>query len=343
MSPFWQKVLKKADHISRNLFGFFLRKKRVANINRSGPLILIIRPGGAGDAILLTPSVKMLAEKISGAKIHFLGEKRNIEFAKFCYGDVVEKFFTYDSLSFILFIIKNFRKYDIVIDTEQFFFLPSLFSKILGKLSFGFSTKSEFLDFSTDYFHFSYEAKEFFRLFSDVLKFLGYKTDEDFEKYFRIQVGDGKEQIDVLVAPYTTKREKSYDKFQEIIDKLSEKYKVSVVGDKKISIPELFSLVSSSRVVLCVDNAILHIAALMRKNVVAIFGPTNHIKWGYGKIVRKNLWCSPCSYFAEIPSCPRNIKCMREIDPQQVISEVEKILEGQERQNSTQIREKFFS
>lgn len=332
--------MKKIDNIFRFFSLHFLPKRKLKHIEgiKEGT-VLIIRPGGAGDAILLTPALKILKEKLPLLKIHFLGERRNIEFAKLCYGNLVDQFFIYDSLSYLSFVIKNLGKYDLVIDTEQFFVLPAIFARVLGKTTVGFSTKSHFLDFSVDYFHFSFEAFEFFRLFYYAVGILsdspkGFEDIErmgkEFRRFFSFSPdGLKKYDIDVVVAPFTTKREKSYDGFSDVIDILSKKYKTVVLGNKKIDVYELLSLVNSSRVFVGVDNAILHLAELLGKPCVAIFGPTNHLKWTYNrttKVVRVNTWCSPCSYFAEIPDCPRNVECMKKINPSEVVSIVESLL-----------------
>ncbi|MDW8086880.1 MAG: glycosyltransferase family 9 protein [Candidatus Calescibacterium sp.] len=297
----------------------------------------MIRPGGAGDAILLTPAIRMLKDKIKDAKIHFLGEKRNIDFAEFCYGELIEKFIIYDSPSFLYFVLRNLGKYNLVIDTEQFFSLPALFGKILGNFVVGFSTKKYILDFSVDYFHFSFEAFEFFRLFASAVKIMNeeklsdIKIDDLFQSYmnFSGKVRKTEHNFDIVFAPYTTKIEKHYWGINQVIDSLSKKYRTFVIGDKKLGIDDIFSIVDSARVVVGVDNAIVHIAALLGKPSFVIFGPTNHIKWSYSKttkIIRTNTWCSPCSYFAEIPKCPRNVECMREISPSEIISRIESFL-----------------
>lgn len=301
---------------------------------------MIIRPGGAGDAILLTPAIKMLKDKIRDAKIHFLGEKRNIDFAKFCYGEIIERFIAYDSPSFLYFVLRNLGKYNLVIDTEQFFSLPAFFGKILGNFVIGFSTKKDILDFSVDYFHFSFEAFEFFRLFISAVEILKGENfsdrgiDNSFQNYmnFSDKLRKTEHNFDIIFAPYTTKTEKHYWGINQVIDSLSKKYRTFIIGDKKLGIDDIFSIVDSAKIVVGVDNAIVHIAALLGKPCFVIFGPTNHIKWSYSKttkIIRTNTWCSPCSYFAEIPKCPRSVECMKEISPSEVISKIESfLLEG---------------
>lgn len=337
MSQFWQKVLKSADRVFRALFGKIaprLRRREALAISRAPARVLVIRPGGAGDAVLLTPSLRMLKDKVKDVRIHFLGENRNVEFARLCYGDVVERFFTYDSASFFHFLVRNIRGYDLVIDTEQFFVLPALVGKLLGKMTIGFSTKQDFLDASVDYFHFSYEAVEFFRLFGLAVELLGgtLAAEEDFRKYLFIRHPlSPEDEVDILVAPFTTKPEKMYPSFGRVLEELSKEFRVRVIGDKKMDVSKIFSVVRSAKLLLCVDNAIVHIGALMGKRSVVIFGPTNHLKWAWREntnVIRAMLWCSPCAYFAEIPSCPRDHLCMTSVPPDLVISEVRRLIRG---------------
>ncbi len=364
MHPISQKFVKKVDLvigklIIRLMSRIFRKRISIGNVNSissDSPRILIIRPGGLGDAILLTPAVRMLIEKIPSAKIHYLGEKRNIEGAKLCYGDIVEEFFLYDSIRFIPFLIFNIKKYDVVIDTEQSFLLPAVVARIVGRVVFGFDTteKKKILDESCDYRFFSYEAFEFFRLFSKVVEFILDKKEkvgeqgkinkesviikredvswDDIRNYLRISCDFRDKHFKlskILVAPFTTKREKMYPEIQGLVDILKSRFGevVEVIGDRKLSMEEVAYKVMNSEIFISVDTGIMHFRIFSGRPYVVIFGPTNHLKWAsaFATVVRMNLWCSPCSKFAEVPPCPRGQICMK-IPVDQILAQVERLM-----------------
>jgi len=373
MSSFEQKILKKLDatvgkflievlcFIWKKNFG---EKEKVEKTKKIGiKNVLVIRPGGLGDTILLTPLIIFLKDKLN-VQIDFLGEKRNIEGARFCYRNLVSNFFVYDSLNFIFFFFKSaVRKYDIVIDTEQSFLLPAFFGRIIGKILVGFDTteKKKLFDIKAEYLFSEHETKNFIRLGEKILSELERNHEENLredqkvnEQKFKGKEYDGfsirnlsdelirksrdflkekvkfidREKLDIVFAPFTTKWEKSYDEFDQLIEAVKDKgYKVKVIGNRKLSFEEIAQTILSAKIFVGVDNGLMHLAYMMGKKVVAIFGPSNHIKWGplMGEIIRKNLWCSPCSNFAEIPPCSRNKECMR-IEKEKIIEVIERIL-----------------
>jgi ADP-heptose:LPS heptosyltransferase len=346
VSKFSQNFLKSIDKILGKFLVKICRKtkrfqKRVPQEIKEKYTVLIIRPGGLGDAVLLTPMVMLIREKLKDkVQIHYLGEKRNVEGAKFCYGDMIERFFVYDSLSFLLFLFRNIKKYDFVLDTEQSFLLPAFFANILGKKVIGFAgtEKEHVFDIKVEYFFSRFEAVNFFRLGLALILTIEQKdfdekehwgiSDEDVISYFRLSKkyvqkkssvaqleGGQKKRIDVLFAPYTTRKEKMCLSLFEIIEEMRQKgYKIEVVGDRKLMFQDILKMMEESRVFVSVDNGILHFSNFVDGlKVVALFGPTNHLKWAPPNafVLRKYLWCSPCSKYAQIPPCPRNIECMK--------------------------------
>ncbi len=383
MSPRKQKVLKWVDRnigkVLVRLFSFCrcnLQKRKDKLRDSKKIRVLVIRPGGLGDAILLTPGMRFFKEKIKEifqsklkVEIHYLGEKRNIEGAKLCYGDIVEEFVIYDSWDFPLFLLKNAKKYDFVIDTEQSFVLPSVVGRILGKNLIGFSVgeKRKLEDVSVPYSFSGYEAEEFFKLFSACVIRIREKlraeettssgehgTEEentltpdnlsplsslDILPYFRLpesisnklKEGGKNTKFDIVFAPFTTRWEKTYDEFSSIIEHFRKKgLRVKVLGDSFLPIIDVVRIVIGAKVFVSVDNGIMHFRVFSpnRERTLVIFGPTNHLKWAnpHFKVLREYLYCSPCSHFAEIPKCPREKKCMKDIDEKMVIREIERML-----------------
>lgn len=71
----------------------------------------------------------------------------------------------------------------------------------------------------------------------------------------------------------------------------------------RTTLRELAFAVSRSSLVLCNDSAVMHLGYELNRPVVAIFGPTSHIKYGRSgpqfRMVRAQVPCSPC----ERPVC----------------------------------------
>ena len=139
-------------------------------------------------------------------------------------------------------------------------------------------------------------------------------------------------------------KEYPYEYLGEVIESLSKRHKVVVLGIEKnrkyykdiLSYDGVIDLVGKTemidayyllktyaQVVLGVDSSITHLASYLDIPVVAIFGPTSYKRsqpWSRGSIVlqKEELECLPC----ERARCEFNHECMK-IAPQKVIEAVE--------------------
>ena len=92
-------------------------------------------------------------------------------------------------------------------------------------------------------------------------------------------------------------------------------------------IGELNALIAATKLVLCNNTGVMHLAAALSKNVVTFIGPTDELIWsplGSNHVVlqqSKNLDCHPCG--EEICVRPGS-PCIGLITPQEVISALEK-------------------
>ncbi|RJP29697.1 MAG: lipopolysaccharide heptosyltransferase II [Candidatus Omnitrophota bacterium] len=111
----------------------------------------------------------------------------------------------------------------------------------------------------------------------------------------------------------------------ELIKRLKNTKAINACG--KTSINQLACLIARCSVFISGDSAPLHIASSQNIPVVALFGPTDPLRHipPHDKIIviRKELSCSPCYK----PNC-RNIRCMNQIKPEEVIDAVMQLLEG---------------
>ncbi len=103
------------------------------------------------------------------------------------------------------------------------------------------------------------------------------------------------------------------------IEEYSEGKATSVAG--MTSLRELIAVFKKGTFVITPDTGTMHLAVASGKRVVAIFGPTSHLRTGpFGEghlVIRSDLSCSPC--FKK--NCVEHF-CMREITPERVYNSI---------------------
>lgn len=150
--------------------------------NNQHPKVLVIRPGGIGDAALLYPALKALRGSFGNAEIHILAENRNYGILYPC--PYIDGLFRYDFKPPIELLDALRIKYDIVIDTEQWHRLTSAISYLTGApLRMGFATneRAELYSHTVPYSHEDYEVYSFLNLVSSLTgEKYGFDRDEPF-------------------------------------------------------------------------------------------------------------------------------------------------------------------
>ncbi len=77
------------------------------------------------------------------------------------------------------------------------------------------------------------------------------------------------------------------------------------------------------------DSGVMHLATAVGTNVVALYGPSNHLAWGpwaeegFADVIRSGVLCSPCSYVGHTVGLRRGCEartCMKLITPEDVLS-----------------------
>jgi len=323
--------------------------------NQKTNKVLVIRPGGIGDAALLLPALKVLKEIIPTIQTHILCEPRNA--GVFTHSPFVPKIFNYNRLS----DLKEIREtqYDCIFDTEQSHFLTgTLVTLLKGHKKIGFATRGResAYDVSVQYHQDEYEAESFFRLFAAGI--------ENWPEKFRLRptyffpTNKEKERIKALLSdirrelvcifPGASIREKLWPAYRwsQVADELWEMGRQpTIIGGKaemnisqkimdsanspilnlcgRLSLSETAAIFNHSRLLISTDSGILHIGAMCNIHTVSLFGPSFADKWGpkgkKHKIINKNLECSPCTKFATTPPCSNNMACMMEISNEEVL------------------------
>ncbi len=109
----------------------------------------------------------------------------------------------------------------------------------------------------------------------------------------------------------------------------------AVIGEKaiiqagKTSIQVAAAILERCKLLVCNDSSIMHIGAAIGIPMVAIWGPSNHIRRGYSNnnqtIIRENLPCSPCPDGIYAHKCDTR-ECLLQIPVDKVFDGCKKIL-----------------
>jgi ADP-heptose:LPS heptosyltransferase len=323
--------------------------------------ILLIRPGGIGDAVLLVPAILALREKFPEAEISVLAERRNGPVFSLC--SAVDCLLLYDN---IFDLIKTMGgRYDLVIDTEQWHRLSAVVGRLTGApFSIGFATNNRKRLFSHQigYSHDDYEGASFLNL----LRPLGI-TPVALRFPFLTVPGQAARRAAELLAPLSGKplvaifpgasiaeRRWGAERFRSVAELLAKSgMAVVVVGGPadaadgelavaggfglnlagKTTLAETAAVIASSALLVSGDSGVLHIAVGLGVATVSLFGPGIAVKWapkGDGHIVlNKHLDCSPCSAFGYTPRCRINGQCMSDITVEEVFAAVKELLKRQ--------------
>lgn len=96
----------------------------------------------------------------------------------------------------------------------------------------------------------------------------------------------------------------------------------------RTTLAELITLLRSCDVLVTNDTGTMHLAALLGTRTVSIFGSTEPQltgPLGTGHLIlRKRVECSPCF----LRECPIDFRCMKAIEPREVLAAVRKVLAG---------------
>jgi ADP-heptose:LPS heptosyltransferase len=354
------ELLKQLDAVS----GFFLCHllPRPTGNGMDTPVrrILLIRPGGLGDGVLLAPTIEALKKKFPEAVITVLAEKRNA--GVFALIPSVTKVLRYDVPTEIL---SSFRlKPDLTIDTEQWHRLSTVVARLIcaGTLiGFGTNERARLFHHAIPYSHDNYEINSFMHLLAP----LGITPPTSLKAPFLSVPLQFQTRASQLLAPLAEKpfvilfpgasipeRRWGVECFRQVAARLAEQgYGIVVIGGKddlaagdaiipanslnlagKTSLVESAAIIERAVLLISGDSGVLHLGVGLGISTVSLFGSGIAQKWaprGANHIVlNKNLPCSPCTRFGYTPKCPRQAECLQHINPQEVIDAAMTLLAG---------------
>jgi lipopolysaccharide heptosyltransferase II len=359
------RLLKAIDHlIGRTIYRAFLYWHRRHTRRGDGELpaavtkILVVRPGGIGDAVLFFPLLQALRREFPQARLDVLAERRNV--GLFGANDVVHHAYAYDG-SYgreLLAVLRG--KYDIVIDTEQSHFLSAIITYLTGApVRCGFDTQGRGGLF-THRVHYSdqiYEVHSFLSLFRALT---GKQESFDPEQPFfpiaethlawaRSLLANGSAGHLAVVLPGASTPLKRWapERYRQVVQWLIDHgLRVAIIGGAtdvtaaqqvtdgldpsqvinlagNTSLPRTAAVIALADVYVSSDTGPLHIAYGVGTPTVHMFGSGILEKWAPAgsryRAVHKALPCSPCTRYGYTPPCPYGVECMKRIEVEDVI------------------------
>ena len=355
------RMLKRMDAILGRAALALLPSARTGAFPPEIRRILFIRPGGIGDAVLLIPAIEAVKHAFPDSSIDVLAEKRNAEVFLLC--QEVERVLHYDKFAELLFAIG--RRYDVVIDTEQWHRLSAVVARVLrAKMSMGFSTneRSRMFSHAVSYSQDDYEAKSFLCLIRPLAGETVFDPSHPFlsvTEQYRAEIERHLKHIsnDGIIALFpgssVAERQWGRDRFHEVAKGLNARgHSIVVIGGKgdasdgieiirglsnalnlagKLSLPETAAVLTRSKLLITGDSGIMHLAHAVGTPIVALFGPGIEKKWAPRSsrviVINKGLPCSPCTKFGYTSTCPIDAECMKRIAVEEVMEKAMILLE----------------
>lgn len=352
------RLMKYADAVAGRLAAALLPVPAIASAHGEIKNILLIRPGGIGDAVHLIPAINAIKSALPEVAIDILSEKRNS--AIFNLGPDVHQVYHYDQPVELLHVLRN--SYDVVIDTEQWHRLSAVVARLVRsrvKVGFGTNERGRLFTHGVTYSHDDYEMDSFLKL----LQSIGVKADHPETSFLTIPeqamlkaaglLTDMGARPLVAIFPGASIAERRWgvERYSQVAAFLTS-FNIGVVvlggGEDRrqgefiaaagkglnlaarTSLVETAAVISRCALLLSGDSGLLHIAVGLGVPTVSLFGPGRAKKWAprgtQHLVVNRELPCSPCTTYGTTPPCPDNARCMQEITVAEVCNSVMMLL-----------------
>ncbi|HOW36314.1 MAG TPA: glycosyltransferase family 9 protein [Candidatus Omnitrophota bacterium] len=356
------KLLKLFDFLVGSLLATLAKEREEKKFPPAGTVkrILVIRPGGIGDAIFLLPFLRTLRQENRELRVDILCEKRNAAAFESQKG-ICDNIYRYDKLDSFKALFGN--RYDVVIDSEQWHYLSALVAYFLRPAyAIGFATRelrTKLFNQKIAYDIDAYEIVNFSRLFGSLLT--NKDAIQNIDSCFivsddcRSWAGQKVQEKSVCLFLGASIPERRLTTEQSLtIARFIIENGISVIllggGDvkeearaleKNISGPRLINLVGQtsleqsaalikqSALFIGPDSGLMHLACAVGTPVVAIFGPGNLKKWGpkgsMHSVVSANASCAPCTVFGyTLPTCQGVYSCTKDVNMADTLAAIKK-------------------
>lgn len=327
--------------------------------------ILLIKFRGIGDVILSTVVLENLKRNFPNASIDYLTEKPSDQLLNLLDEITNVHLYTEKSLSGRLKLIHNIRKekYDLIFDfyanpfTAQITFLSRAkyragFPYRGRKYAYNLFGPEERGKFHAADLHLEFLKKIGLSVTTSNLKL---KLDDESISFARQFFENTFSQKDFVIgiSPSGGWKSKKCDsiKFAEIADASAQKYNAKILivwgpGDENdtdeiirlmksnatkapvTNIKQMASLISQCKILIANDSGPMHISTAIGTPTLSLHGPTDpNLQGPYGSkhewIIKSDLHCIICNKL----ECPYNHECFLELDVDDVLSKVDKLIE----------------
>lgn len=352
--------LKKLDGlIGSMLINLFPRPRKPGEPPVSVKKLLLVRPGGIGDAAFLIPAIRLLQVTFPQASIEVLAERRNSAVFALC--PKIARVLNYDRPRELMDALKG--GYDVVIDSEQWHRLSALVARMVRapvKIGYATNERSRMFTHGIAYSHDDHELDSFRALLGP----LGISDSSGNTTPFLVVpdkaqsaadalLGEIKDVPFVVIFPGASIPERCWgsDRYHQLAKRLEGAGNaVAVVGGRediaagaaiasgtgalnlagKTSLLETAGVLRRAKLLVSGDSGVLHIGVGLGLPTVSLFGPGIAKKWAprgpQHRVLNHNLPCSPCTKFGTTPPCPIGVRCMQEITVDEVFAAVREVL-----------------
>jgi heptosyltransferase-2 len=321
--------------------------------------ILIIRFSSFGDVLLTSGILRVIKEKHPFSELHFLVKKpfsQMIEHNKNI--DVLHFYENHEQAKNELKNISFDFVGDLQANQRTFRLRKSLNFKKLG--IYKKDRIKRFLYVKFGVYIFNKEVLSIPERYALALEGLNSKNEQFFPEYSIFpEVNESIFSIKepyIVVAPGAAHFTKQWPKeyYLELIKNLNKNYKIVLVGGEnesetahfiaknteiyknfvgKISFNETAYLIKNSKILICNDSSVMHLAAALNKKIITFFGSTTEVFGFYPYrtksvvLEKKNLNCRPCTHMGKSKCPKKHFKCMKDILPEEALKNAEKLLE----------------
>ncbi len=358
-------LLKFADSFAGPIAcGLLSRSQKTAEHRHAnevdGP-ILVIRPGGIGDGIMLIPTLHALRTTLPGRRIDILCEGRNQEIFKLAMPAC--QTIAYDKTPLKALQMLRREGYGTVIDTEQFHNFSGVMAALTkAPLRIGFKINTHRRGLYTHLVSYDLDGPEdvqFGRLLSAALgknaalpARFGIIPAQDLPeipeniiptgKFIVLHAGGSiqskRGSVEALASACHAAESKLGLKTViigapsdcEYAAEIAAEIGVGVINRcGRLSLAQTASLCHKASMLLGPDSGIAHLAVAVGTPAIVLFGPSDPVKWGppagRGESIRIQLPCSPCSIFGYTKPCIKH-ECMTGIKAQSLIEAITRVM-----------------
>ena len=320
--------------------------------------ILFITLSNIGDVVLTLPALDSLKENFPQAKITVIVGSRPKEI--FENNPHIDRLIVYDKHAKLKEKIRLFNE----LDKEKFDLAVDLRNSFFGAFLSARHKTSPFMVFSRNIKHMKdrhlyrvqsteYRVQNETPLKIEKSSLYINQQDEEYIKEILKQNNIKEENRIVIISAGARSHIKRWakEKFVGLISSLLKEFKAKIilVGDKddipinkyiiehlefsvldlsaKTTLTQLAYLLKMARLLVTNDSAVLHLGSYLNIPTLAIFGPTNELKYGPWSdncaVVKKEIFCRPC----EKAQCRfGTLECMSLIKTEDVLRQIKNIL-----------------